>query len=83
MQKVNNRTTKELQICTLKDSFKQSNLFKNGFIFLNKKEKLDKQIKIFPDEISKNVTHTIGEISSKYIYSKTYKLSKHWFRTYL
>ncbi|MBT1389987.1 restriction endonuclease subunit R [Mycoplasma bovis] len=75
MQKVNNTSTKELQLCALKDSFKQSNLFKNGFIFLNKKEKLDKQIKIFPDEISKNITHTIGEISSKYIYSKTYKLS--------
>nr|WP_307938766.1 hypothetical protein [Mycoplasmopsis bovis] len=40
MQKVNNTSTKELQLCALKDSFKQSNLFKNGFIFLNKKEKI-------------------------------------------
>ncbi|WP_029513348.1 DEAD/DEAH box helicase family protein [Mycoplasmopsis primatum] len=38
----------------LKDSFKNSSLYKNGFIYANKEEKLDSRLKVYLDEYERD-----------------------------
>ncbi|EIN14776.1 Type III restriction modification system endonuclease subunit, Res [Mycoplasmopsis agalactiae 14628] len=70
----NKNNSSNLKKCSLKEDFKQSDFFKNGIIFLNKKEKLDKDTKIFPSQDGKYMHHSLNEISKNYLHSKTLEL---------
>ncbi|MCE6057110.1 hypothetical protein MBOVJF4428_00281 [Mycoplasmopsis agalactiae] len=74
IQSINKNNLSSSKKCSLKEEFKQSDFFKNGLIFLNKKEKLDKDIKVFPNQDKKYMHHSLNEISKDFLYSKTLEL---------